>query len=402
MSEPVKNPGDAWERFRWIWILTYYATLAASVFGALFDNSITVADRPVIWGLSAVIGISQAVVFYIYRLGGDYRRRWIPIAIIFAVQIACWYVLVFISPVFYIHLFSLFSQVNTGLPRRLAWVANIVLTLGIAIPQFYTFGISWQSLILFGVMGGVSIGFGLWIDGIIEQSAERRDLVTQLQKTQDELVASERREARLEERSRLARDIHDTLAQSFIGVITHLEAAGQASEKDAEKITFHIEQAEAVARDGLGQARWVVHDLRPPVLEQNKSLGRALSQEAQKWAGRTGIELSTEITGQEVQLHPEVEVSLLRALQEALANVAKHAQATTVQVTLSYIGNQVILDISDNGRGFQPGHPSPPDGGFGLQAMQERVAEIRGELHVESEPGEGVNLAIVVPIALKS
>ncbi|MDJ0756485.1 MAG: sensor histidine kinase [Ardenticatenaceae bacterium] len=396
MSEPVKNPRDAWERFRWIWIISYYATLAASVFGALFDSATTAADRPVIWGLSAVIGISQAVVFYIYRLDGDYRRRWIPTAIIFALQIACFYILVYISPVFYIHLFSLFSQVNTGLPRRLAWVANIVLTLAIAIPQIYAFGISWQSLILFGVMGAVSIAFGLWIDGIIQQSAERRDLVAQLQKAQDELVAAERREARLEERSRLARDIHDTLAQSFIGVITHLEAVGQVTDGDPQKIAFHVQQAEAVARDGLGQARGVVHDLRPQVLEQNKSLGHALSQEARKWAARTGIELSAEITGPEVQLHPEVEVSLLRALQEALANVAKHARATAVQVTLSYIGNQVILDISDNGRGIQPGHHPPSDGGFGLQAMQERVAEIRGELHVESEPGEGVNLAIIV------
>jgi signal transduction histidine kinase len=365
--------GDAWNRWQWIWIVTYFATLSFSLWGALLDQDLQPGEQPLFWSLSIIMALTQLGIFYLDQYRGGARENWKTALVLFAIQIACWYVLVFRDPIFYIHLFSLFAQVNSGLPRRLGLVGNIVLTLGIAIPQFARFGFSWLTLGLYIVMGGVSLGFGWWIDGIIKQSADRRDLLEQLRQTQRELAALERREGVLEERSRLARD--------------------------NQKIGHHIQQAEAVARDGLHQARQVVNDLRPQVLTQSDTLGKALRKEAEKWESHSGVPVLTEITGHEIQLHPAVEVSLLRALQEALANIAKHAQATAVQVTLSYIGEQVILDISDNGRGFQTNDPTSNGGGFGLQAMRERIAEIQGELHIESEPGEGVNVAIVVPLS---
>lgn len=390
----VFERADAWTRYRRLWVVTYYGTLITSAIGAWLEGE----RQPFILALTIAIGLSQAVVFYLQWQEGGTRGRWRLTALLFVIQIAAWYALIFDFPIFYLHLFSLFSQSNGCLPRRLAWVANVVLTFGIALPQFVTFGLTWQTVLLMVVMGAVSVGFGLWIDGIIRQSSDRRRLIEQLQQTQEELAAAERREGMLEERSRLARDIHDTLAQSFIGVITHLEAAAQSKRADQAKIDYHIAQAEAVARDGLLQSRRVVHELRPRELEQNESLGEALDQIAQKWSTFSAVPVKMEVTGREIDLPPPVEMTLVRALQEALANVARHANATAVQVTLSYIGDQVALDISDNGRGFEDRPDSDNGEGYGLQAMRERLSPFNGELHIESDPSEGVNLAIVIPI----
>lgn len=214
------------------------------------------------------------------------------------------------------------------------------------------------------------------------------------------LVAQAQETAVLRERQRLAREIHDTLAQGFTSIVMHLEAAEQALPADPEITERHLDQARSTARDSLAQARRVVDDLRPELLESTP-FDQAIARVVEQWAAHSGVAAEFKVTGEIRPLHPQVEVTLLRSSQEALANIRKHAQATNACVTLSYLGDTVILDVEDDGVGLaQPAttHDGLTSGGFGLVAMRERVAQLGGELFVESEPGEGTTLSISLPL----
>jgi signal transduction histidine kinase len=214
------------------------------------------------------------------------------------------------------------------------------------------------------------------------------------------LVAQAQETAVLRERQRLAREIHDTLAQGFTSIVMHLEAAEQALPTDPAVTRRHMDQARSTARDSLAQARRVVDDLRPELLESTP-FDQAIARVVAQWAAHSGVDAEFKVTGEIRPLHPQVEVTLLRSSQEALANIRKHAQATSACVTLSYLGDTVILDVEDDGAGL-PQQAAAPDGltsgGFGLVAMRQRVAQLGGELFVESEPGEGTTLSISLPL----
>ena len=147
----------------------------------------------------------------------------------------------------------------------------------------------------------------------------------------------------------MAREIHDTLAQGLTGIITQLEAAQQTG-IEAER-DRRIGNATRLARDSLAEARRSVQALRPQALEDSK-LPDALAAEAARWTATSGVTAEVAATGDPRPLHPEVEVTLLRVAQEALANVAKHAGASHAWVTLSYMEDVVTLDVRDDGAGF--------------------------------------------------
>jgi signal transduction histidine kinase len=247
------------------------------------------------------------------------------------------------------------------------------------------------------IVSAAAILFAFYLNGIMTQSAERRELIEQLEATRAELAAAERREGILQERERLAREIHDTLAQGFIGIITHLEASEQNLSESVAQSRHHLTQAKEMARRGVSQARRVVQDLRPEVLEKSP-LPEAIKRVAQGWAQQSGIQAQTTITGTHRHLHPEAETTLIRAVQEALSNVQKHAQASSAQVTLSYMDDVVMLDIQDNGIGLENAPPPSQGGGYGLTAMRQRVSQVGGSLTVESAPGEGSTVVIQLPI----
>lgn len=216
------------------------------------------------------------------------------------------------------------------------------------------------------------------------------------------LLAQAKETGVLQERQRMAREIHDTLAQGFTSIVMHLEAAEQGLPEDVSIVQRHLNQARQTARDSLGQARRVVDDLRPEVLE-SAPLHEAISRVVNNWQAHSSISTNFEAIGNNQPLHPEVEVTLLRGVQEALANVRKHAQAKQVSVTLSYLSDVVILDVADDGVGIEATQSGerPLSGGFGLIAMRERVAELGGDVTIDSEPQDGTTLAIRIPIGTK-
>ncbi|MFE0421291.1 sensor histidine kinase [Streptomyces sp. NPDC058953] len=200
-----------------------------------------------------------------------------------------------------------------------------------------------------------------------------------------------------DERQRLAAEIHDTIAQGLAGIITQLQAASASSEPETAR--GHLARASALARSSLGEARRSVHDLAPAALEHD-SLAGALEKTVADWSERTGIPARFTVTGTAEPLHEEVEATLLRIVQEALANTARHAGAGRAGVTLTFLDDEVIADIRDDGGGFDSRRvPVRRDsGGFGLHGMRARAERIAGRVEVESEPGRGTAVSVRVPL----
>ncbi len=248
-------------------------------------------------------------------------------------------------------------------------------------------------------------GGGLLGEKMSEQSEQRRIAVARLETALEEnaglhaqLLAQAREAGVLDERQRMAAEIHDTIAQGLTGIVTQLEAADQARDRP-EAWQRHVRNAIGLARESLSEARRSVEGLRPEHLETAR-LPDALADVARQWSDLNGIPVEVVTTGDVQPLHPEVEVALLRTAQEALANVAKHANASRAGLTLSYMGDVVTLDVRDDGVGFDVGASTvsdEPGSGFGLSAMRHRVNRVAGTLAIESEPGAGTAISARVP-----
>jgi signal transduction histidine kinase len=211
------------------------------------------------------------------------------------------------------------------------------------------------------------------------------------------LLVQAREAGVLDERQRMAREIHDTLAQGLAGILAQLQAAEQVSEEPA-KWRRHVTTAMNLARESLTEARRTVHAVEPSVLADAR-LPDAISDVTRHWAQAHDIDAVLTTTGDARPMHADVEVTLLRTAQEALANVAKHARATRVGLTLSYMEDLVTLDVRDDGIGFEPTRRAngSTNGGFGLTGMRQRVQRLAGRLDIESEPGGGTAISASVP-----
>ena len=248
---------------------------------------------------------------------------------------------------------------------------------------------------ILGVAGSVLLALviGFFVNALVRATAEREAAMDALEATRAELAETARRAGMLAERERLARDLHDTIAQGFTGIVMQLEAAEQALAGDAEAAAAHLERARQAARGSLGELRSTVHALRPADLD-GAGLPEALDRVARRWSQDTGVPADSAVDGAPRPLPPDVEVALLRTAQEGLANIARHAGAGQVGVRLSYEPDRVALSIADDGVGFDPGAAS---GGRGLAGLAERLGALGGGLTVDSAPGSGTRLRAGVP-----
>ncbi len=277
--------------------------------------------------------------------------------------------------------------------ERAAW-DRIGISSALLMPLTATGG-RWVGVLLVGSRTARGVRRGIWRTEVLGNQVA---LAVQNLR----LVERGKRVAVLDERQRLAREIHDTLAQGFTSIVMHLEAAEGALPGEWPGVRQHLDQARRTARESLVQARRLVWALRPAILERT-SLPTAVERVVARWMADTGITAGTTMTGTACPLPPAAEITLLRAVQEALTNIRKHARAAQVAVTLSYMGDVVVLDVQDDGIGFDPADvQAPPSvgatGGFGLAAMRERVEELGGTLLIESAPDEGTTLVVEVPV----
>ncbi|MEV0692317.1 sensor histidine kinase [Streptomyces sp. NPDC050388] len=368
------------------------------------------------WASGVLVVVAAALQL---AWGSAERRRPGPStesACYYAVRWAVGFALTWLNPLFAFYAAIGYFGVGRQLPRRLVrW--------GLLATAVTTAGSQSGGLPPRGGLGWVFFGAVLLVNvllvalfahfGELEEDRTRAQATTiaelertnaALQQALDEnaalhtqLLVQAREAGVADERRRLAAEIHDTLAQGLTGIIAQLQVV--ANTRDPELARVHVVRATDLARESLGEARRSVHNLAPVALDRD-GLPQALEKTVAEWGERTGARADCTVTGTAEPLHEEVAATLLRIAQEALSNASRHARATRVGVTLSYIGEEVTLDIRDDGRGFDPRvRPARTgSGGFGLDGMRARAERIAGSLTVESEPGHGTAVSARVPL----
>ncbi|MFI1991626.1 sensor histidine kinase [Actinoplanes sp. NPDC020271] len=311
----------------------------------------------------------------------------------------------FYTPALYFYAYRII-----GWPRELFYVAGAGLVAGTAQATGSDYGtwagrLTWLTVVAANVVPMCLLAWLIQIAARYHQARDRAmhetqeansRLATALAENaalQGELVEQARLAGVQDERSRMAREIHDTIAQGLTGIVTQLQAAGHAA-ADPAAWRRHHEAATALARESLTEARRSVNELRPEPLDGGR-LADAVTDVAARWSARQGIPAQVTVTGDRRVMRPAAEVALLRTAQEALANVAKHApDAGRVGLTLSYMDAQVALDVRDDGPGFDP---AAHTAGFGLVAMRQRIEALSGTLQIESESGGGTGISACLP-----
>jgi len=228
-----------------------------------------------------------------------------------------------------------------------------------------------------------SVIVGIWLEGVQRQSDERAALITQLRASQAEVAQLSHDAGVAAERQRLAGDIHDTIAQGLSSVIMLIQAA----EADPPSAGKHLDLALETARDNLAEARALVAALSPTALD-----GTPLPAALRRLAEHSAVPASFTVDGAARPLATSIDVVLLRAAQESLTNVRKHADARSATVALSYQDDSVTLTVRDDGNGR-----ADAGGGYGLAAMRGRVEQVDGTLRVDSVPGTGTTVRVEVP-----
>ncbi|MDH6542410.1 signal transduction histidine kinase [Streptomyces sp. SPB4] len=313
------------------------------------------------------------------------RRLWLGLVV------ATWVVLVVLAPSFAWCAVPLFFTALRTLPPRAAVVLVALLTVFVVAAQL-KLSTAFDPNLLVAPPAVAALATAVFVH-MERQAQEQRALIDDLIRTRRELAATERREGTLAERQRLSMEIHDTLAQHLSSQQMLLQAADRTWESDPGTARAHVRTATDITARGLAEARRLVHDLAPPELENGAGLAEAL----RALDAGPGIEVRFHLEGAPVPLPDRAESALLRIAQGALANVREHAGARTAALTLSFLGDQVVLDIADDGAGFAETR-SASGRGHGLPAMRARVRQLGGTLTIESTPGEGTVLSAVIPL----
>ena len=381
-----------------------YVTLAVASVLSLARSPDSAGDRLVTAGLVVVAALWVYLGYT--RAPGPRQAHQLRMIAYFIGLLAIASVLALREYLFFIFLITGFfhALVLRPWPVLIAGVFATSVLVNTVIGGFPTNAEWWTIYVVIIVVQTLAIGGGgLLSERMAEQSEQRRLAVAQLEAALEEnaglhaqLLAQAREAGVLDERQRMAGEIHDTIAQGLTGIVTQLEAAEQARDRP-EEWQRHVRNAVGLARESLSEARRSVEGSRPEHLETAR-LPDALGEVARQWSELNGVPVEVVTTGDVQPLHAEVEVALLRTAQEALANVARHASASRTWLTLSYMGDVVTLDVRDDGVGFKvPDDPDRRGAGFGLTAMRQRVNRVAGTLAIESELGGGTAVSARVP-----
>lgn len=396
---------EFWTRTRRGWDLAFYALTAITAVSLLTVRGATTAE--LLWGLG---GLALLVLTYVTvgrraALTGDRDL----VALYLTVLVAVTVVVTYTNPTGSLLLFVAYSQVWYFVEtRRGGVVVTTVLTAllfgAIAVREGVGPG---AALVNLAAEAAVALAFstllGLWITYVAEQSEQRAELLEQLEEAQAQLGQVHHAAGVVAERERMAREIHDTLAQGFTSVIMLTQTAvADLRRDDPEAAVVRLELAERTARDNLAEARALVAAFSPVDLDGVTVTG-ALERLARRFQEETGVAVEVVLPGDELRVARDTEVVLLRTAQEALTNVRRHARARHVRLRLTTEaddaaaggGGSVALEVVDDGEGIAPDAAE----GFGLRGMRDRVAAQGGRLDVTSPAEGGTALTVRVPAA---
>ncbi|QYF89756.1 sensor histidine kinase [Arthrobacter sp. PAMC25284] len=323
-----------------------------------------------------------------------------------------WFVLLAGSADFAWLAFPLFFLHVHLLPRRVALPAIALMTAAVVAAQWAASGLPLPHLaVVLGPLFGAafSVVTGLAYRALYREAENQRRAADVLRSTRAELAATQHDAGVVAERERLAREIHDTLAQGLSSIVLVARAAEKSiADGDTATATARLALVQQTASENLAEARNFVRGLSSPELQESSlvdSLRRlCINTETSSAARGAGLRCRFELDGDPTELPQQYRVTLLRAAQASLANVRDHAAAGNAVVTVAFLGSEVTLDIFDDGIGFNPAGlaarmQAPTDGsGFGLRSLQERVTALHGSLDIESAPGEGTVVAIRLPL----
>jgi signal transduction histidine kinase len=385
------------QRWNRAWALAPYPLLAVAAVISLATGDGGWGHRLTTLAVAAVLAVWHWW-FVLAHPAWPERRSWTNV-VYYAGVLALSTVLMLRGEAYQLFVPACYVLAFVALPGRLAYAGVVAAN----IPVLAVTGASPESVLInLLVVTPLAALFGAMIRAMEREAVRRREVNAELVAVSAENARLAREAGVAEERARLAREIHDTVAQGLTGIVTQLEALGDVPPEIRER----LDTARALARTSLDEVRRSIDALRPGPL-QDARLSDAVSLTVTSFTELYGLPARLTVTGTPVPLHPEVEVTLLRAAQETLSNVGRHARAGRAHVTLSYMEDVIVLDVHDDGTGFAPppasGPPSGPSaasGGFGLTALRQRVGALAGSVDIESAPGAGTTVSVTVPLIL--
>ena len=430
---------SVYQRMFPVWDCFFAVVILAVGSAVLLASDVSLPRR--LGATAAIAGIGVVYVAFGRRLARENAEDGRAVAVItaesvlFAVAVAC-------SSFSTYLLFAVLPMIFLALPMSVAVWFVIAVNLVPVLFGMIADGLSAQVLTHVAPIAVVSIAFalwmGYWVSRVIDQSKERASLIAELQQSRAEVVRLSHDAGAAAERARLAGEIHDTLAQGFTSIIALLQAA------DPELADERLALAVRTARENLAESRELVAALSPSALASG-SLPDAVRRQVSRFTEESGIPATVRLTGEARELPIAAEVVLLRAAQEALANVRRHAGAHTVGVLLAYAETTVRLVVRDDGCGFDQvaaagsaggsgsggadaaggagllggasaagvsgsggadaaggagllgGADLAGGSGFGLRGMRARAEQVAGVLRIKSKPGEGTTIELEVP-----
>ncbi|MDH2429983.1 sensor histidine kinase [Sphaerisporangium sp. TRM90804] len=395
---------NAWE-FVWGWRILFLLAFAVAVMLVASASDVTSGMKAIAISLLSVC--AGAYLLLGRRAITSPRERTGSATAYVAVVMVTFTQVTAVVPEAAFALFALCPQVFMMLRARRAVVAVLALHLAPGVRFLAVPGLGADAVVGFLVTSSAgltfSIVFGLWTSRIIDQSAERAALIGELEASREKIERLSRERGAMAERERLAGEIHDTLAQGFTSIIMLIQAA----EAQADPAR-HLGLAVRTARENLAETRGLIAALSPASLD-GSTLEEALGRIAARLEEELGVPVPFGVDGASRPLPPATEVVLIRAAQEGLANVRKHAAASAAGVSLEYGEREVVLRVHDDGAGFDhlagrgdglaagPGGGGPGPAGYGLRAMRNRVEMAGGTVEVDSAPGRGTRLTVRLP-----
>lgn len=379
---------QAEERVEWHWLWNVYIV---GICVAAIAAVVTLKDKYP-GNIPVATSALAAVVLCVFVL----IRQTRPTPVLLSVVVGLWVIAVWASPIAVAAVPALYPLAFAALPLRVALVATSVIT---AIP-----------LALMLLQQGIhtpdlAVAVALTVVGLVTAPIIGIEIVTGMKQRKrlaavvEELAASRAESARLSreagtaaERERLAREIHDTLAQGFTSIVALAQAVEPELDTDAAAAKRHLELIRTTARENLAEARAMVAELSPTALDDG-TLTAAIQRQCDRLATELSIPVSVRTDDDLPALGMAADVVFLRAAQEALANIRKHARASAVSVALSSSHGSVRLSVTDNGIGVDGGRSE----GFGLRGMRARVKQVGGTMTVASTPGGGTTVTVEVP-----
>ncbi|MCU1422091.1 MAG: hypothetical protein JWN36_1742 [Microbacteriaceae bacterium] len=375
---------------RW-WHVFVAATIVVLAVINAFSYSPSQGQRIAAWVILGVIGLAYILVG---RRSLQDGGPWVVFSLVIILGsgalVACSPTLAIVQAISFPLLWSIIED------TRIAVVANVLLALSVSAGFLVSLGLSPENIVNTAVIEGISLvgslALGIWITRISHLSHERRDLIDELTATQAQVAALSRETGAAEERERLAREMHDTIAQSLTGlVMLSQRAQRELAAGNTDVLPDQLAVMEETARDALLETRSLVAS--GASVEVGGGIVAAVERLGERFGRETGIRVS--VDGDDLpELDRATEVVLLRCAQEALANVRKHSGARGASIALAAKGELVTMTVSDDGVGFAPDTPSP---GYGLAGMRDRLALVEGTLTVASRPGAGTTLLIGLP-----